>query len=725
MTSLPDSAPDGRCMMWWRAEQIATIDTALAAAAAGRPTLLWVEGEAGQGKSSFLAEVALRANGFHRFRTAGVEDLLGMPYGIIEQLPLPSSIEPHAIPFQVAQDVRTMIDRALHSGPVMIMVDDLQWADAESSETLAWVLQRAEGDRLLVVAASRPLRPPDHPAWRRILLRDRVDRVLLDGLRTPEARALIVAAAPGVDESAADRLAAHTAGNPLYLRALLAEHSPTELTAGDELPAPAELAESTLRRLDRLPAGAAQLIRAVAVLGSGWSPLLLAAELSGADDVAGAVDAGVSSGLLDRREQAGTVQLRIVHTVLRAAVLAGLASPERDRLHLQAAGLVTSTRAALQHRRAAAGHYDDALADDLASYATDLHARGEFREAGRHLAWASEATVDPIRREARWLDSLFEYFLVRDDDLLTHASSDISWVRDQVRRGLLAAGLAIIRRRWLDGRRLLDAVPEHELATADPTTRYRIVLLRGWCRVMTGDASSSGAVAYLTWASTAPEPDHALYGYLSFGYGQVRLALAQHGRGWQLADALPPAAETTTTDTTRLAWRGAIFALGGRFDEAIDILDEVIRRVRDGLTGFGEGVFHTYLGFACWMAGDWPRAQRLLTLARESRFGPQHPMVMASQTLVAIAQNDPEAALVAARSAREALLVAPWPPAIQLAATATVLNHRVNGSDEQRARILPELRSRFGDALTDVDLIVTPVWLVHLGLASVWSGERS
>ena len=148
--------------MWWSTDQIELIDRAIARAAAGRPNLLWVEGDSGQGKSSLLGEIGARARGFHVVRLEGVEDLLGTSYALVEQWPLPVAVDPGAVPFQVAQDVRRLIDRVAHSAPVLILVDDFQWADAESSETLAWVLQRAEGDRLLIAAAGRPLRPPSH-----------------------------------------------------------------------------------------------------------------------------------------------------------------------------------------------------------------------------------------------------------------------------------------------------------------------------------------------------------------------------------------------------------------------------------------------------------------------------------------------------------------------------------------------------------------------------------
>jgi DNA-binding CsgD family transcriptional regulator len=708
--------------MWWRSDQLTPIDNGIAAAADGRPTLLSVEGEPGQGKSSLLREVAARADGFHQLAAEGVENLLDRPYTTLLQWPLPVPVASGTSPFQAAQVLRRLIDRLAHSGPVLLVVDDLQWADAESVETVAWVLRRASGDRLLVAAATRPLRPPVHPSWRRMRLEDGAVRVRLDGLGLDEASRLVEESWPGADATTVRRLWEHTGGNPLYLRALVAEHDPDELVMLEELPAPGDLTAAASSRLAALPVDAAELIRAVAVLGTAWSPLAVAAELAEVEDAAVGALAGVEGGFLEQRRTGSSMQVRPAHAVLRAAVQETLPTARRCELHRRAARVVPSGLAALRHRVEATDRYDDHLAEDLVAYATELHDRAEFRQAARCLAWAGNASADSAVREARWLDSLFEYVLARDDEHLAHALPEVGWARDVVRRALVIAGHAIVTRRWLEARRIFDAVPERAASDADAKTRYRFVVLRSWCRVMSG-VPAEQVLADLSWARTAGQPDHALYVYLSFALGQARLAAAGRPEGWRYAEAVPPTVASAATDTTRLAWRGTFYALGGQFEEAVDILDQVIGRVRDGLAGFGEGVFHAYLGYASWMLGDWPRAQRLLSLAMESRFGPQHPLVLACAPLVAIARNDMPAANWAARSARDALLAAPWPPAVQVTGTVTVLARRLDGTPDERAHVLPELRRAFGGAVTDLGPIASPVWLVHLALAALWAGE--
>lgn len=258
-----------------------------------------------------------------------MESLVGRPYATIGQWPLEHEIGSETVPFQAAQEPRELIDKLAHAGPVLIMVDDLQWADVESVETVAWIVHRAVGDRLLVAAATRPLRAPAHPSWRRLLLDDGIVRVRLDGLGPAEARQLLDEVSPGIDPALATRLCEHTAGNPLYLRALLAEHSADELRVLADLPAPDDLAVTLARRLATLPVGSADLIRAVAVLGSGWVPLALAAGVGEVIDPGDATRQGVEIGLLDLRRADNTTQVRITNSVTGSAVQAGLAT---DRL---------------------------------------------------------------------------------------------------------------------------------------------------------------------------------------------------------------------------------------------------------------------------------------------------------------------------------------------------------------------------------------------------------
>ena len=172
-------------------------------------------------------------------------------------------------------------------GVLVLVLDDMQWADIPSARALLFTVRRLRHDRVLVVLTARPAalqRLGD--SWQRLLLdRSRVHRLQLDGLRPSEIQELAVNL--GLDPlsaGAAERLMHHTGGHPLYLRALLEELPAEALTSGAaSLPAPRSLAATVLSRLGGMSDSAQELVGAAAVLGQ-RCPLRLAVTLAGLTD---------------------------------------------------------------------------------------------------------------------------------------------------------------------------------------------------------------------------------------------------------------------------------------------------------------------------------------------------------------------------------------------------------------------------------------------------------
>ena len=331
--------------MWWRPEQLDLVRVAIEGAYAGSPTLLSIEGDPGQGKSALLAETLRQATNFGQLPAYAQPDRQGVRYGLFEDWGIRPPADGRASSsFQAAQALREQVDVLAASGPVVVAVDDLHWADPESVDSLAWVLRRAAGDQLLVVAATRPLREPAHPSWRRMLLEEGRTRIRLDGLQLPEAQMLIRQVRPDASSTLQRRLWTHTGGNPLFLRTLLAEHDIDELNTSQLLPAPNDLAASIAASLRTMPRDAVELVHAVAVLGASWCPLAQATELTEVGDSEAAAAAATEGGLLEQRDAAGASQVRVVHSLVRSAVLAGIPAPRRRNLHRRAAGLGVAPR---------------------------------------------------------------------------------------------------------------------------------------------------------------------------------------------------------------------------------------------------------------------------------------------------------------------------------------------------------------------------------------------
>ena len=146
------------------------------------------------------------------------------------------------------------------------------------------------------------------------------------------------------------------------------------------------------------------------------------AALGQVDDPAGARETLVGAGFLVARTADMASSLRTSHALTRAAIYQTIPYPRRRELHLRAAGQAGTVMESLEHRVAAADHYDDALAAELEQAAQVAHGAGDFRQAGQMFRWASELGSDAAIRNSRWLDAVIDMILARD----------IAWVRQQL-----------------------------------------------------------------------------------------------------------------------------------------------------------------------------------------------------------------------------------------------------------------------------------------------------
>ena len=238
------------------------------------------------------------------------------------------------------------------AGPVVMVVDDLQWSDAASLRFLAFLLPRLDGLPLVLVAGVRPGEPKAHRRLIDLMVTDPAAVVLAPEPLSETASAVVVRARNG-RRAAAGFCAASwrlTGGNPLLLNELLAAAkawgiSPTadgarrlQGVGGDAI---ARQVNDRLRSLSR-PAKA--LARAVAVL-DGDARLREAAVVAGLEPAT----AGEGLGLLvGAAILAPGEPLVFVHPLVRTAVYRGTAEGTRTALHRRAANVLTAAGASAQ-----------------------------------------------------------------------------------------------------------------------------------------------------------------------------------------------------------------------------------------------------------------------------------------------------------------------------------------------------------------------------------------
>ena len=255
----------------------------------------------------------------------------------------PAAQPPGDSSFAVLHGLYWLVVNLAGSRPLLIAVDDAQWADEPSLRWLAYLARRLEG---LAAGLLVALRQGDPAVMGTPLLavRAAATTVLRPALLSEEAVSAVVRAAAGGAAGPEMCVAVYAAcgGNPLYLAELLraAEFSgrplaalkPAELLAGG-LEA---IARQVITRVRGLGPDALGLAQALAVLGDGCE-LRHAAAIAG---VTTAVAARLAGGLARAEVLAAGDRPRFVHPVIRDALEASLDSGGKDRAHRRAARLL-------------------------------------------------------------------------------------------------------------------------------------------------------------------------------------------------------------------------------------------------------------------------------------------------------------------------------------------------------------------------------------------------
>jgi predicted ATPase len=152
------------------------LDRQLERVRAGRSAVLVLRGEAGVGKTSLLEYVAERALECHITRIAGVESEMELAFAGLHQLCAPMldgletlpgpqrdalrvafGMQDGAAPdrFLVALAILSLLGEAAEVQPLLCLVDDVQWLDRASAQTLAFVARRLLAERIAIVFAVR------------------------------------------------------------------------------------------------------------------------------------------------------------------------------------------------------------------------------------------------------------------------------------------------------------------------------------------------------------------------------------------------------------------------------------------------------------------------------------------------------------------------------------------------------------------------------------------
>ncbi len=407
--------PGRRTNLRGRARECAALGGLLRDVRAGQSRSLVVRGEAGIGKTALLEYLISSASDLSVAWTAGVESDMELAYASLHQLcvPLLDRLDRLPAPQRRAVEIvfslsaglptdRYLVGLAMLSlfsevadeRPLLCVIDDAQWLDRASAQTLAFVAHRPLAERVgLVFAAREPGQDLQH-----------LPELEVHGLGNADARALLSSAVQfKLDERIRDRIIEEMRGNPLALLELARGLTGTQLAGGFGLPEAraltAQIQESFLRRLEPLGHDARLLL------------LLAAAEPVGDPDLlwraAGRLGIAVSAvdtetdGLLALGER---VTFR--HPLVRSAVYRSATVQDRRAVHLALAEAtdreVDPDRRAWHLSTAAAGP-DEQVASELEASACRAQKRAGAAAGAAFLQRAVALTATPARRADRAL----------------------------------------------------------------------------------------------------------------------------------------------------------------------------------------------------------------------------------------------------------------------------------------------------------------------------------
>ncbi len=403
-----------------RASEIAVLTEAARAAAAGRGRAVVISGEPGIGKTRLAEEVvrAATADGFVVAWARCHESAASAPYWgytqIAEQLLEAGVVSDgardgisaagggvHTIdPGADSPTLHSTMVAALRSTtrPLLLVADDLQWADASSLRALEFVAGSLSSVPVLLVATVRPVGPDAPPALVRCLAElaraSGSRRIDLRGLLGPDVRTWLGRRTDGprVDDDVARFVHERTGGNPFFVGEvveLLAQQDRLiDLAAARAAAVPAAAVDVVRRRVGMLPPATQPLLAVASVLGV-TIELDLLAHVTGTSipDVLDSLDPAVEAGLL-AEDPAGPARLRFAHALVADALAAELSVARRARLHASAMTAVEELRAGNldDHLSTLVHHGRAGAAAGVATRAFD-HATRAARIAGERGAY--------------------------------------------------------------------------------------------------------------------------------------------------------------------------------------------------------------------------------------------------------------------------------------------------------------------------------------------------
>ncbi len=351
-----------------------SLDEALAAAEQGRTQWVLIEGEPGIGKTRLMEHVAESASergfdvlwgrsyesgatpsfwpwlGALRGAVEAARPLPAATQQLIDRLLTPASDEEFTPPvdasrFRLFEAIALLFERASKRRPLMIALDDLQWADPASLEQIEFMTGHVIGSRIMVTGTVRELEIGRNDAVVQALAsvsrRPSMRRLVLRGVNRTDSTEIVRQAIGDASPAVIEAIHQRAEGNPFFIgelsRLLAAETDLSEAQVVRRAGVPVGVRDVVHRRLGSVPAATAELIQMMATIGR-ETHLGLLSRAAGVtmDRCIDDIDPALVNRLVVELPDAPGV-VKFSHALVREVVLADLSLLRRARLHLRVA----------------------------------------------------------------------------------------------------------------------------------------------------------------------------------------------------------------------------------------------------------------------------------------------------------------------------------------------------------------------------------------------------
>jgi DNA-binding SARP family transcriptional activator len=315
--------------------------------------------------------------------------------------PTTTTTAPEQEQLRLWEATRALLDTISESAPLLIVLDDLQWADSSSCELLAYLVRQLRGHPVLIAGTCRDIElPPRHQL--RTVLNDlqreqAIETITVEPLSDEQIRALV----SGLPEPAVQHIQSRAAGNPFFAEELArnivlpgppaAAPDTTLVTMPDTISAVLDL------RLGHISSACQRMLVRAAVLGGSFEFNLLRAMESGPaaldeDALLDLLEEALQTGMITEEGSGTRITYHFWHPLLVSHLYDGLSAGRRASLHRRAAEVLRAAHTGREEEGAAAITYHllngGADSRDIAHYAElagdRAYALSAYPEAEKH-----------------------------------------------------------------------------------------------------------------------------------------------------------------------------------------------------------------------------------------------------------------------------------------------------------------------------------------------------